>query len=296
VRFSIALGLSFVVLCAGCEPRDTPCFSPDGKTTKAYSQKDWSELGSLPFAAQSADNGWFIHVAHGVVTKPLIEGPNTGWVLESLPKDKRTKTEEELTGVEVFSPEGKKACTLSPAEIGKACHRGPREPVCARIFPDGKQLLVGFGTETSFRQHPHEYTFGVFDLKDGTLLWQGASDGLMGFPVVTEEAVYILEAGARNRYTGERTASALLAPAPEPGQPTPFPVLARHTAKGREVSAELSLGNKESAARYSASPDMKTLVVLVESGKPRLLLVPLKEKVSAQEVREISLELPPDKD
>jgi len=261
----------------------------DTKSTKVFSMDDLAELGAFPFEAQGAGDGWFIRVARGNVTRPIIEGEHTGWILDSLPEEGRTVTREEMTSVEVFSLDGKKTCTIPREEIAKACYRSARQPLCARISADGRTFLLGFGTETNFRRHPCEYTFGVFDAGTGKFLWQGALNGLQGLPVIKADAVYILEAKSRKRYTGERTVAAFTEPVDSTSEPTDEAVLARHTAKGRTVVCELPLKEGDLAARYSCSPDRKSFVLLVEGKNPRLLLVPVKEKIAVDEVRAILL-------
>jgi len=269
-----------------------PCIyvaNMETKQTKAYRPDDFKEIGSLPFGVKNAGRQWFIHTATAVVTKPIIEGEHTKWILESMDPDKRTATRKEMTGVEVFDPNSRKVCTLAPGEIAKACWRGAREPLCARVFADGTKIFLGFGTDTIFRQCPTEYTFGVFDTRTGVLLWKGASNALRGIPVATSDAVYILEARERKRYTGERTAAALVAGPARTSEPTSELVLARHTAKGRDVVVDVKLGDGEQASRYSASPDGKTIVVLVEGPKPRLLLIPVRKRVATGELRSVPL-------
>ena len=261
----------------------------DTEKTKIYSADDLKLIGSLPFEANNAGREWFTHVAQGVVTRPIIEGEHSKWILESMAPDKRTVTRKEMTGVEVFDANSRKVCTLTPDEIAKASYRGARKPLCARVFEDGRKIFLGFETDTIYRQHPKEYTFGVFDTKTGALLWKGASNALRGIPVVTSDAVYILEAKERKRYTGERTAAALVAGPARTSEPTSELVLARHTAKGRDVVVDVKLGDGERASRYSASPDGKTIVVLVEGPNPRLLLIPVKKRVATKELRSVPL-------
>jgi len=246
----------------------------EDQKTRAYRPDDLALMGELPFAAQGAGRGWFVRV-----------------VREAQRPETRGLLPPQMTGVEVFGPDGRKVCTLLPEEIAKACWRDARAPLCARVFENGSKIFLGFDTGTIFRRCPTEYTFGVFDTKTGAMLWTRGSNGLMGLPVATSDAVYILEAKERKVYTGERTPAALLEPPPETSGPTSELVLARHSEKGRSVVLDIRLEDGESASRYSVSPDGKTMVVLVEGPEPRLLLVPIKEAVTAAELRSVPLDV-----
>jgi hypothetical protein len=103
------------------------------------------------------------------------------------------------------------------------------------------------------------------------------------------EAVYALEAKRRNTYTGDRTAAAMFAPPAPRNQPTSEVVLARHTKDGRDVILELSLGEGSVANRYCASEDRKRFVLQVDGKRPRLIIIPIREKVDAKDLMEIPI-------
>jgi hypothetical protein len=262
----------------------------DSDRTKIFSLPGLKELGALEFPAAGAGDGWYVRIVEGIVDRQLIPGgKEADWIRESLPEDARTRKSKEMIAVEVYNPQGGKVATLERDEIAKASYRGPRSPICTRISPDGKRLLLGFGTDTIFRQHTHEYTFGVFDLEGAKLLWQGSSNNLWGFPVFTGDAMFALEAKSREIYTGEKGPGGMLAPPPATSQPTAEVVLARHTEKGRDVILDVPLEKQEKAARYSYSPDRKMFVLQAEGAAPRLLLIPVSDKATAKDVRAIPL-------
>ena len=120
---------------------------------------------------------------------------------------------------------------------------------------------------------------------------RGGSNALRGLPVMIGDAIYALEARSREIFSGKRTVAALGEGAAPRSEPTSEVVLARHTAAGRSVVLDLPLQKTDRAARYSSSADSKSFVLLVEGNAPRLLLVPIGEKVAAPDLREFPLKV-----
>jgi|GEM_PF-2156504 len=267
----------------------------DSQTTKTFALDGAAESGTLPYEVEGAGDGWMIREVMAEATRPLIEGEHTQWILDSLPEDKRTRTREELVGVDVFNPDATRVIRISREEIGKASYREPRGPICARISDDHRRLLLGFDTSTIFRQHPFEYTFGVYDIKTGKLLWHGSSNALRGLPVFVGDSIYALEAKSQEIYTGERTVAALVAPVPPRGEPTSEIVFARHTQDGRKVILQLPLKKTEKATLYSASEDRSKFVLYVESKHPRLLIVPIGDSVALEDIISLPINVPREK-
>ena len=234
---------------------------PERQVTDIYTLPDISRVEALDYQVEAAGDGWLMRV---------LEKEDGGNIL----------------GIEVLDSVGSKVCNISTEEISKACHRGARKPECARVSSDGKQIVLGFDTTTIYRQAHTEYTYGVFSLSNGKLVWKGGSNALHGIPVMIGEAIFVLEAKSRNIYTGDRTLAAIGEGRPPRSQPTSEVVLARYTPAGREVVLELPLKKTDRAARYSASADGKTFVLLVEGEAHRLLVVPIGPKVALEDLRE----------
>lgn len=245
-------------------------YQQDDKRTVIFALDGSTKLGHLPFEAEPAGDGWYYR---------------------EVDKKSRDGMTAEIVYVDVFTPAGKKAVRIEKSEIAKASYRRPRNPLCARISDDHQIIVMGFDTQTMFRRHPCEYTYGVFSLKTGELLWDGASNGLRGLPVVVDNAIYALEAKSKSIYTGERTVAAVVEPPLPTSQSTSEIVLARHTKEGRSVVMQVPLRDKEKATRYSASTDRKTLVLFVEGNSPRLLLIPVGDAVKASDVQSVDLKL-----
>lgn len=237
---------------------------PERGGTQILSLPELVEIDALPFEVEGAGEGRLI--------RTLRAGENAAFA-----------------GVDVLDSEGKTVRTIERGEIAKACHRDARRPECGRVSSDGTLLVLGFDTDTLFRQAETEFTFGVFDLRSGKLVRSGGSNALRGLPVVQESDLYVLEARTRKIPVGERGVGALTSGAPSRSQPTSEVVLARHHGEGREVLLELPLKKTDRAARYSASPDRKTFVLQVEGPEPRLVVIPIGRKVDAKDLREISL-------
>jgi len=269
-----------------------PCIlAPDmsAKRTQAFSLGNLKEVGSVEGELSHAGGGWAVREVWGKLTKPIMEGEHAGWITDAMPEDKRTVTRDELLRVEVLNGKGDIVGTVPRTEIAKSCYRGPRKHKCARISPDRSKLLLGFGTDTAFRRHSHEYTFGVFDVKTGRHLWGGSSNNLHGVPYLANDAAYAMEAKERAIYRGDRTAAALFeGPAPT-SRPTRHVVLARHSKDGRTVVIELDLGEGCAANLYSFSEDGTRAALQIEGGKPRLHLIPVAEKVRREDVLELPL-------
>jgi len=289
-RTTVPCHMSLAPLVSSFKGR--PCIlAPDmsAKRTRAFSLENLKEVGSVEGELDHAGGGWAVREVWGSRTRPLIEGEHTGWIAESIPEDKRTVTREELLRVEVLNGDGRVVGTVPRAEVAKACHRGPRKHKCARISPDRSKLLLGFGTDTAFRRHSHEYTFGVFDSTTGRHLWGGSSNNLHGVPYLADDAAYAIEAKERKVYTGDRTAAALFeGPAPT-SQPTRHVVLARHTKEGRTVVIDVDLGEGNAAKLHSFSEDGKRVTLQVEGRRPRIVLIPVAEKVRQEDLVELAL-------
>ena len=257
--------------------------------TKILALNCSTELGTLPYGVAGAGDGWMIRVVQEKIARPLVEDKHAEWILESLPGDERTRTTKDIAGLELFNPEGKRVIRISREEIGKACYRGPRRPVCARISSTHRCLLLGFDTGTIFRRHTHEYTYGVYGVNSGKLLWRGNSNALRGLPVFEQDSVFALEAKSRDIDTGDRTAGAIFSPPQSTSGLASEIVLARHTRQGRKVVVELPLHEGEKGNRYSASPDRKNFVLLLEGKQPRMLIIPIRENVKEEDISQVLL-------
>jgi hypothetical protein len=194
----------------------------------------------------------------------------------------------DLVAVDVYNATGKKACTIRADEIAPASYRDVRFPAYARIAVDDSAILLVFDTSTIFRQHPHKYTFGMFDTKSGKLLWNGASDSLVGTPLVKRDEVWTLEMVDRKVYTGERTPAATFeAPREDPPQSKFALTNYRRTAKeaAREEVFQHDLGKTGTVGQFAPSPDGSVFLVTVDNGqRPLLLRVPINRTTTAKQV------------
>ena len=218
-----------------------------------------------------------------------VEPAGDGWMMATEEKETRGGLTKDMVAVRILNPEGKEVCRIPRDEIAKASYRQARSPTCARVSEDHRRVALGFDTSTIFRQMDAEYTFGVYDMGNGKLLFSGESNSLRGLPVMRGETLYVLEAKSRKIYVGDRTAASLLSAGPPRSQPTSEVVLASHTKKGRQVVLELSLGKKSRATRYSASEDRKRFVLQVEGPSPRLLIIPIADAVSTDQVKTLPI-------
>jgi hypothetical protein len=196
---------------------------------------------------------------------------------------------KEIIGVDLFNPEGKHICRINQDDIGKASYRGPRAPICGVISTNFQSILLGFETGTIFRKHSHEYTFGVYDTKNGRLLWRGNSNALKGIPVMETDKIFALEAKNRNIYTGDQTIAAIGGSANPQSEPTSEIVLVKHTKEGRIVICDIPLRDNEKANKYSSSQDQKNFVLVTEGNSPRLLIIPIHEKTQSKDILAIQL-------
>jgi hypothetical protein len=65
--------------------------------------------------------------------------------------------------------------------------------------------------------------------------------------------------------------------------------LAVHTEQGRRVIVQIPLQEGEKGSRYSASPDGKQFVLQTGGANPMLLIVPVRNKVKAKEIKRIAI-------
>jgi hypothetical protein len=232
------------------------------KITRVFSLDGKVELGSLPFEAESAGHGWMIRVEAKAEREPMTT---------------------DLIAIHVYDQNCEEKCAIAADEIAKACTRQARRPELAVVSSDGAKLLLAFSTETIFRQAATDYTFGVFDLATGNLLYSDGSNALHGVPLVDPESVTVIEAEGRNRRTVEFSSSPV-------DQPSGKIVLARHTAAGREVLTPIPIdGEGDQAKLYSFTPDGASCIIQVEGPRPRLLIMPVAKDVTLDKCREIPL-------
>ena len=241
----------------------------DSKRTRKLEWPSLAEIGTLEFEAASIGDGWMM----------------------------RERSVEEryysrrIVAVEVCDAGGGKVGSIPAEELARAAWgREARFPACGILSPDRKQILLGFGTGTIFRQHSHEYTFGVFSVEEtGKLLWKGSSNWLLGTPVLAGERIYSVEAEKRERHTGDRAFNEGAFELGGASEPTSDAVFSSFTKEGREVVLKLPLDKADLASKYGASKDRDHFVVLVEGPKPRLLVIPIRRDVKLEDVREVDL-------
>src|SRR5206468_7222339 len=131
-----------------------------------------------------------------------------------MPADKGAT--RDLREVQVLDDAGNQACRITAEAIAPACHRNPRMPVAARLAADKSVVALVFGTDTIFRNHERKYTFGVYSVQNGELLWGGGSDSMDGVPLVSREDAWSIELVDRQVYTGEKPFNLGGGEAPDP--------------------------------------------------------------------------------
>ena len=143
-------------------------------------------------------------------------------------------------------------------------------------------ILMVFDTKTVFRRSEHKYTFGVFGVRDGKLLWAGGSNSYLGTPLVKPREVWTLEMVGRDVDTGDRTAAALLERPAEDSPARRF-ALVRLTPGGkadrsrakRQIIFGYDLGKGFSAGEFAPSPDRSQFLLTVNGATPKLLFIPI---------------------
>jgi len=222
-------------------------------------------------------------------------GIGHGWWMRIVSREDK-KTQEivvpEIVAVEVYDTAGRRAVRIDRSALSQGTFDArPRFPLCACISPDGSRLLIAFETDTIFRRHSHEYTFGVYSVKTGRLEWKGSSNALRGWPAFLGDSVYLLEAKERTIYTGERTAGALLEPSEPTSEPVSAIVLSKHTSTGRQVIRDVQLKEGEKATRYMPSDDLSRIVLQTEGYHFRFLLIPLRDDAGEEKITEVEPDL-----
>jgi len=231
------------------------------------------------------------------VEQPRVLPAGHGWTLRLVSKAATDGPTSDLVATEVVDGRGRKIATISAAEIAPACFRGVRYPVYARLSADKTVILMVFGTETIHRRHARKYTFGVFGVRNGKLLWAGGSDSHFGTPVVKPREVWTLEMVGRDVDTGERTAAALLEKRVEDPPPRRFALVRLSPggeggysgAKKRQIVFACDLGKGLSAGEFAPSPDGAQFLLTVNGAKPKLLFVPIGRKTTPADLVAVPL-------
>ena len=233
-----------------------------------------------------------------------VEQPETlpvghGWTVRLVSKARPDGMTSDLVATEVVDGKGRKIATISAAEIAPACSRGARSPVYARLSADKTVILMVFDTKTIFRRHKHKYTFGVFGVRDGKLLWAGGSDSCFGTPVVKPREVWTLEMVGRNVDTGDRTAAALLERPVEDPPARRFALVrltpggkAGHSGAKRQIVFGFDLGKGFSAGEFAPSPDRSRFLLTVNGATPKLLFIPIGQETTPADVSAVPLVAP----
>ena len=230
-----------------------------------------------------------------------VEQPPTlpvghGWTLRAVSKAAEDGMTRNLVATEVVDGKGRKITTISAAEIAPACFRSVRSPVYARLSADKTVILMVFDTKTIFRRNARKYTFGVFGIRDGKLLWSGGSDSCLGTPVVKPREVWTLEMVGRDVDTGDKTAAALLERQVEDSPARRF-ALVRLTPGGkpdhahakRQIIFGFDLGKGFSAGEFAPSPDRSRFLLTVNGPTPKLLFIPIGQDTTPADMSTVPL-------
>lgn len=191
--------------------------------------------------------------------------------------------EKHVRHVDLFSPESKKTCSIDTYLD---------QPVYVRVSDDGKALLLATGSRW--------YEFAVYDTATGKFLWgwDGSSSSFKGTPLLKKTEVWTVEYEMNAPATASTPASSSR-PA-RPRQPTPKPaiLLVHYTPSAgkadwapakREVILEYPTSIDAYEDQYTPSPDGSHFVMTVNGKPPRLLFIPIKEGVTAKDVRVVEL-------
>lgn len=248
-----------------------------------YAPDDGKKIQTVTLSPiMPAGGGWTIRLLCGPAHDKAPGRP------EAMPdRDRPAPIEDpELTGVEVYDAREHRVCTISAEEIAPACYRGIRSPDFAAVSQDQTALVLAFGTETIFRQHPRKYTFGVFDIASGKRLWTGDSDSMTGVPLVSRDEIWTLEFVGRHVDVGERTVADAGAQVKDPAADR-FTLVHHVPAKdqatsGREELFTYDLGGGRIVRDFAPGPD--GLLVVADGREPQLLLLPLKPGTQSRDV------------
>jgi len=146
-----------------------------------------------------------------------------------------------------------------------------------------------------------KYTFGVFGIRDGKLLWAGGSDSYFGTPVVKPREVWTLEMVGRNVYTGERTVAALVEGRAKDPPARRFALVrltpgekANYSGAKRQIVFGFDLGKGFSAGEFAPSPDGSRFLLTVNGATPKLLFIPIGQDTTPADVSTVTLVAPRD--
>jgi hypothetical protein len=216
-----------------------------------------------------------------------------GWSVRVMTVDQGAT--RELREVQLLDDAGQQVCRMTAEAIAPACHRGPRLPVAARIAADKSVIALAFDTDTIFRNHERKYTFGVFSVPGGKLLWAGGSDSMDGVPLVSREEAWSIELVERKVYTGEKPFNLGGGEAPDPPK-NRFSLVRHRPGKSpgqwdgqRDVVFTYALGENIVVRSFAPSPDGSHFLVTADGPKPCLLFVPIRTDAGAKDVKVVEL-------
>jgi hypothetical protein len=200
----------------------------------------------------------------------------------------------DIVSVQAEDPSGKVAAMISGEEMKPACFRDARFPKLARIAQDQSVIALAFDTETLFRRHARKYTFGVFEIKTGKLLWAGGTDSMDGVPIVKRDEAWTIELVDRKVYLGERT---FMDNSETPDPPKDHFQLVRHRpgdeagqwAGKRDVILTCELEKGSEVRDFAPSPDGSHFLVSTNAVHPQLLFVPIRADAQAKDVTVVKL-------
>lgn len=184
---------------------------------------------------------------------------------------------------DLFNPDGKRVCSITRQETLKVGDRARfynGVPGCARVSQKGDVLMLALGNQGN-------YDFGVFDTANGALLWKGQAGACCpGTPLVRRMEVWTFDA-ARKPLPATGPASATTAPKGEYQD-----ALIRYTPgpDGKPgLREEILQLPSDLSGPFAPSPDGSHFVMVVNGNPSRLLFIPIRQGVTAKDVRVVEL-------
>ncbi len=224
-----------------------------------------------------------------------IMGAGMNWSIRCVMREIRGGWIWHLVRVKVFDEKGRKACTIGARAIVGEDYPGASAPLYARVSTDQSVIALAFSGGRSSERFLPRYRFEVFEVKTGKRLWGSGSDSLFGTPWVSREAVWTLEHMERKGKAGQKDPLAKFW-GPNRNTPADGFVLVRHRAPGkadenapRDEILEYKVGKGNTISSYAPDAKGKRFLVAVDGKRPRLLVVPMRESVKAEDIVQLDL-------
>lgn len=222
----------------------------ENRSRRLYSIGEWKELAKTELQFAPIADGWSL-----------------AW------PDPNRSAAEVAPALKLHKPDGTLACTVDASGLLVAAAGQKPELASVRLDAEHRRLLLVYGD----LKKGSVWSFGVFDTATGKLQWQRTavpSKACWGEAAVVGENLYSIEEPVAPNDDQEATFGA---------------ALVRYDRDGRTVIGTLETQPGDQHATFTVTPDHKQFAVFITGEHPRLVLVPIGDKLGAEAIKAFPL-------